>query len=96
MIPAFTLLLIHAQHPAAAASGTYGGTTTLSATLTAGGTGVSGKTISFTLNGNPAGTGSTNGSGVATISNVSLSGVGAGSYPTGVGASFVGDASPAR
>jgi hypothetical protein len=54
---------------------------------------VSGKTISFTLNGNPAGTGSTNGSGVATISGVSVSGIGAGSYPTGVGASFAGDAS---
>ena len=77
----------------ASASGTYGGTTTLSATLTSAGAGVSGKTISFTLNGNPSGTGSTNGSGVVTISGVSLSGIGAGSYPTGVGASFVGDAS---
>ena len=77
----------------ASASGAYGGTTTLSATLTAGGAGVSAKTISFTLNGNPAGSGSTNGSGVATISGVSLSGIGAGSYPAGVGASFAGDAS---
>jgi carboxypeptidase family protein len=77
----------------ASASGTYGGTTTLSATLTSSGTGVSGRTINFTLNGNPAGSGSTNGSGVATISGVSLSGIGAGTYPTGVGASFAGDAS---
>ena len=75
------------------ASGTYGGTTTLSATLTSGGNPVSGKTISFTLNGNSAGSGSTNGSGIATISNVSLSGIGAGTYPTGVGASFAGDGS---
>ena len=33
------------------ASGTYGGTANLSATLTSGGSGVSGKTIAFTLNG---------------------------------------------
>src|SRR5262249_36979358 len=36
---------------ASAASGTYGGTTTLSATLTSGGNGVSGKTVNFKLNG---------------------------------------------
>ena len=77
----------------APASGTYGSTTTLSATLTSSGAGVSGRAISFTLNGNPAGTGSTNGAGVATVSGVSLSGVGAGTYPTGVAASFAGDPS---
>jgi len=78
---------------AATASGTYGGTTTLSATLTASGSGVNGKTVSFTLNGNAAGSAVTNGSGTATLSNVSLSGIGAGSYPSGVGASFGGDTS---
>ena len=36
---------------------------------------------------------STNGSGVATLSGVSLAGINAGSYPTGVGASFAGDGS---
>jgi Carboxypeptidase regulatory-like domain/Bacterial Ig domain len=77
----------------ATASGTYGGTATLSATLTSSGTGVVGKSISFTLNGNPAGSASTNGSGIATLSNVSLSGIGAGTYPSGVGASFAGDGS---
>jgi hypothetical protein len=77
----------------AAASGTYGGTSTLSATLTSSGTGVSGKSISFTLNGNPAGSASTNGAGVATLSNTSLSGIGAGTYPSGVAASFAGDGS---
>jgi hypothetical protein len=76
---------------AAAASGTYGGTTTLSATLTQqGGSALSGKTITFTLNG--AGfannTATTNASGVATLSNVSLTGINAGTYPAGVGASF--------
>ncbi len=75
----------------APATGTYGGTTTLSATLTSSAVGVSGKTVAFTLNGSSAGTAITNGSGVATLSGVSLSGVNAGSYPSGAGASFAGD-----
>ena len=75
------------------ASGTYGGTTTLSATLTSGGTGVNGKSVGFSLNGNAVGTAPTNASGVATLSSVSLSGITAGTYPAGVGASFAGDAS---
>jgi carboxypeptidase family protein len=78
---------------AGTASGTYGGTTTLSATLTSGGTGVSGKSIGFSLNGNAVGNASTNASGIATLSSVSLSGITAGSYPAGVGASFGGDGS---
>jgi hypothetical protein len=52
---------------------------------------VSGKTIAFTLNGSSVGTATTNGSGVATLAGVSLAGINAGSYPTGVGASFAGD-----
>jgi hypothetical protein len=77
---------------AAAASGTYGGTTNLSATLTSGGNPISGKSVAFTLNGNGAGSANTNGSGVAAISSISLGSIGAGSYPTGVGVSFAGDA----
>jgi hypothetical protein len=73
------------------ASGTYGNTTTLTATLTAGGVGVSGETVSFTRNGTGVGSATTNSSGVAALSNVSLVGVNAGSYPTGIGASFAGD-----
>jgi len=72
------------------ATGTYGGTVNLSATLTDGVNGISGQSINFTLNGNGVGSASTNGSGVATLSNVSLAGINAGSYPTGVGASFMG------
>ncbi len=72
------------------ATGSYGGTVNLSATLTDGASPLSGKTIDFTLNGNPVGNAVTNGSGVASLSNVSLSGINAGSYPTGVGASFSG------
>src|SRR5262249_12903768 len=55
-----------------AASGTYGGSVTLTATLTSNSSPVSGKTINFTLNGNPAGSGVTNPSGIATSSSVTL------------------------
>ncbi len=76
------------------ATGTYGGTVNLSATLnqTSGGAPVSGKTISFSLNGTTVGTATTNASGVATLSNASLSGINAGTYVNGVAASFAGDA----
>lgn len=77
----------------ASASGTYGGTTSLSATLTSSGAGVNGKSVAFTLNGSAVGSALTNASGVASLSNISLAGINAGSYPTGVGASFAGDAS---
>jgi hypothetical protein len=76
-----------------AASGTYGGTVTLSATLTSGVSGVGGKTISFTRNGTGVGSAVTNGSGVATLPGVSLCGINANTYATGVGASFAGDTS---
>ena len=75
----------------AVATGTYGGTATLSATLTSGGNGVAGKTVNFTLNGSSAGGATTDANGVATLNNASLSGINATSYPTGVGASFAGD-----
>jgi uncharacterized repeat protein (TIGR01451 family) len=74
-------------------SGTYGGTATLTATLTEGGFPLAGKTIAFTLNGNSVGSAVTDASGVATLSGVSLSGINPGNYPTAVGASFAGDAS---
>ncbi len=72
----------------APATGTYGGTLTLSATLTSGGSGVTGEPISLSLNGTAVGTASTNASGVATLS-VSLSGYNAGNIS--VGANFAGD-----
>jgi probable HAF family extracellular repeat protein len=81
-------------------SGTFGGTATLTATLTSGCSPLSGKTISFTVSassvcgggGQPA-CPTTNASGIATLSGVSLSGINAGSYPSAVGASFAGDSS---
>jgi hypothetical protein len=75
------------------ASATYNGTTALTATLISGGSPLSGKLITFTLNGNGVGSAVTNASGVATLSNASLAGINAGSYPSGVGASFAGDGS---
>lgn len=76
-----------------ATSGTYGGTVSLSATLTAtaNGSGVSGKTINFSLLGTPVGSATTNSSGVATLANVSLSGINAGTYSGAVTANFTGD-----
>jgi hypothetical protein len=74
-------------------AGTYGGTVNLSATLTSNSTGVSGKTVSFTLNGTPVGSAVSNGSGAATLSNISLAGINAGTYSSGVVASFAGDSS---
>jgi trimeric autotransporter adhesin len=76
----------------AAASGTFGGTADLSATLTSSGNPVSGKSIGFTLNGSTAGSATTNASGVASIAAASLGAINAGTYPTGVAASFAGDA----
>jgi hypothetical protein len=75
----------------APATGAFGGTTNLSATLTASAAGVSGKTVSFALNGNSVGNGTTDGSGVATVSGVSLAGINAGSYPGAIAATFAGD-----
>ncbi len=80
---------------AASATGTYGGTATLAATLTAGGAPLPGETVSFTLaeagNVTPVGTATTDASGVATLSGVSLAGFNTGSYPAVAGASFAGD-----
>jgi hypothetical protein len=75
----------------AAASGRFGGTADLSATLSSSGVGLSGKSITFTLNGNDAGSAQTNSSGIAIVSAVSLTGINAGSYPGAVVASFAGD-----
>jgi hypothetical protein len=75
----------------ASASGAEGGSADLSATLTAGGTGLSGKMIDFTLNGSSVGSAVTGPDGTARLSNVALTGIGPGNYPGGVAASFAGD-----
>ena len=76
---------------AAAANGPYGGTASLSATLLAGITPLSGQTINFSLNGATVGSAITNASGIATLPGASLAGLGPGSYATGVSATFAGD-----
>ncbi|HKT49405.1 MAG TPA: MBG domain-containing protein [Candidatus Angelobacter sp.] len=74
----------------APASGTYGGSTTLSATLSTTSGALSGKTVSFSLNGTPVGTAVTNASGVASLS-TPLGTIGAGLHTGAVSASFAGD-----
>ena len=73
------------------ASGIYGGSTTLNVTLTSDGNPVSGKTVNFSLNGSPVGSAVTNAAGVATLSDVTLSGLNAANYPGAVQAAFLGD-----
>ena len=73
------------------ASGTYGGSISLAATLTANSTALANETITFSLNGTSVGTATTNSSGIATLLGVSLSGINAGSYSSYVGAAFAGD-----
>ena len=76
-------------------SGTYGGTAILNATLEQGSTPLASESVAFTLtvNGNIINEGSatTNASGVATISGVSLAGLSAGTVAGAVGVTFAGN-----
>jgi Bacterial Ig-like domain (group 3) len=74
------------------AAGTFGGTTTLQATLTSTGRPVPNQTISFALNDTPVGSATTNSNGVAILANVSLVGIAANTYSKGVTAIFAGTA----
>ena len=76
-----------------AASGTYGGTTTLTATLTSNGSPVVGETVDFHIGSNDVGTKITDVNGDATLTNVSLTGFNALTYTGGIAASFGGDSS---
>ena len=73
------------------AAGSFGGATAMSATLTASGTPVAGRTVAFTLNGVAVGSAVTDANGAAAIGSVSLAGIGAGSYSNAIRASFAGD-----
>ncbi|OLC79652.1 MAG: hypothetical protein AUH72_14140, partial [Acidobacteria bacterium 13_1_40CM_4_65_8] len=70
------------------AAGSYGGTATLQAALSGSGGPISGATVNFTLSGNAVGSTVTGANGVASLTNVSLAGVDAGSYSGVVGAAF--------
>jgi hypothetical protein len=72
-------------------AGTYGSTATLTATLTSGATPLADRSIVFTLGSGTVGAATTNASGIATLSGVSLAGYDAGSYPNEVGAGFAGE-----
>ena len=76
----------------AAASGSYGGTTALTATLTSGGAPVAGRTVNFSLQGVSLGAALTSASGVATWENVSLNSLTIGTYAAAISADFAGDA----
>ena len=69
-------------------TGVYGGTISVSATLTSNGASLSGKTIAFVLEGRSLGTAVTNSSGTATLNSVSLGSLGAGDYANAVNATF--------
>jgi probable HAF family extracellular repeat protein len=73
---------------AVSGTGVYGGSGTLTATLTSAGASVEGQTVVFSLNGGLVGSAMTDANGVATLSGVSLASMNAGSYP--VAASFAG------
>ena len=77
----------------AAASGIYGGTASLTATLLAGGAAVPNASIAFSLGGSSVGTATTNADGVATLAGASLAGWSAGTYSGVVTASFAGNSS---
>ena len=77
---------------AAGATGTYGGTATATTTLTADGAPLANEPISFSLNGQGVGTATTNASGVASLSDISLAGYSAGTYTSYLVASLAGNA----
>ena len=80
-------------------AGTYGSTATFAATLTAAGAPLGGEPVTFTITvggqTTTLGTATTDASGVASLSDVSLGALPAGTYPGAVSASFGGDASDA-
>ena len=87
---AFTIAVLDAIS-VAPASGPFGGTAAISATLKAIGVPLSGRTIAFTLNGAAIGSAMTNADGVATLNNVSIAGIAIGTHANAIGASFAGD-----
>jgi trimeric autotransporter adhesin len=76
---------------AVSASGVFGGVGTIAATLSSRGALVPGMTIQFQVMGHVVGAAATNALGVATLANVSLAGVNAGTYGNAVTASFGGN-----
>ena len=84
-----TLLVV----PNGQVTGTYGGTITLTATLTSNGAALANAQVLFTLNGSSVGSAITNASGVAALNGVNLGGINAGTYNNAIIAHYAGDAS---
>jgi hypothetical protein len=76
-----------------AGTSTFGQTATLTATLTASGSGVPGENVAFSVNGTPVGTATTDSNGVVTLGGVDTTGIDAGSYTGAITATFTGDGS---
>jgi Bacterial Ig-like domain (group 3) len=76
-----------------AGTSTFGQTATLTATLTAFGSGIPAESVGFSVNGTTVGTATTDSNGVATLDGVDTTGIDAGSYTGAVAATFTGDAS---
>ena len=74
-------------------SAIYGGSATLAATLTASGAPLASAEIAFSLNGVPVGTAVTDAGGLASLLNVSVAGLDAGSNPGAIAATFAGTGS---
>jgi hypothetical protein len=74
------------------ASGAFGGSTSLTATLTANNVAVAGQSISFKLKGAAVGSAVTGVDGVATLASVSLANISGGTHDGAVEASFAGTA----
>lgn len=82
------VLAASAQVTVTSVTGTYGGLVDLSAVLTSGGIPLSGRTLSFKLNGSFVGNASTGNDGRAILPDVSLAGINAGYYKDIIVVSF--------
>lgn len=87
----FTAAITPTSLAVPASSATYGGTTSLSATLSSGIAGLANGKVEFALNGTSAGSQNSNNAGVAGVSGVSVAGINAGSHPNYVSATYRGD-----
>ena len=85
------IVLASSSLTVALATGTYGGTTNLSATLTSASVAVPGEVVDFHIGATDVGTATTNSSGVATLNNASIASINAGMYINDVTANFAGD-----
>jgi hypothetical protein len=87
----FTAAITPTSLAVPASSATYGGTTSLSATLTSSMAGLANGKVEFALNGTPAGSQNSDPGGIAGVSGVSVAGITAGNHPNYVSAKYRGD-----